>query len=54
MKKKENLYKTAFWAGIGQYVKLIKYHIKFQYYDIETISGEKEKVSAHELSNFTF
>ena len=52
MKSKMELYETAFWAATGQYVKLVRYHKRFNYYDVETIAGEKASAFVHELSNF--
>jgi len=49
---KHKLYKTAFWAAIGHYVRLVKYHKRFNYYDVETPDGEKGCAFVHELSNF--
>lgn len=34
MKSKMELYETAFWVSIGHYVKLVKYHKRFNYYDV--------------------
>ena len=52
MRTKFEIYQTAFWVSIGQYVKLVKYHKRFGYYDVETPSGEKGCAFIHELSNF--
>ena len=52
MKTKFEMYKTAFWASTGQYVKLVKYHKRFNYYDVETAVGEKGCAFINELSNF--
>jgi hypothetical protein len=52
MKSKYELYTTAFWAAIGHYVRLVKYHKRFDYYDVETPSGEKGRAFITELSNF--
>lgn len=50
--KKLYLYKTAFWAATGQYVKLVKYHKIGNYFDIETSIGEKGCAQFCELSRF--
>lgn len=52
MKSKYEMYSTAFWVSIGHYVKLVKYHKRFNYYDVETPSGEKGRAFVHELTNF--
>ena len=49
---KNEMYKTAFWNSIGQFVKLVKYHKRFNYYDVETPSGEKGRAFINELSRF--
>jgi len=49
---KQELYTTAFWISIGQYVRLVKYHKRFKYYDVLTPSGEKGSAFLHELTNF--
>jgi hypothetical protein len=52
MRTKYHYYKTALWIATGHFVKLVKYHERFHYYEIETIPGEKVKVPVHELKDF--
>lgn len=52
MKSKYEMYSTAYWVSIGQYVKLVKYHKIFNYYDVLTPSGEKGSAFIYELTNF--
>jgi len=52
MKSKYELYKTAFSTSIGQFVKLVKFHKRFNYYDVETPSGEKGCAFINELTRF--
>ena len=52
MKSKYYLYKTAYWVSVGQYVKLVKYHARFNFYDVETPAGEKGRAFLHELTSF--
>ena len=51
-KTKPEMYKTAFYPEIGQFVGLLKYHKYANYYDIETISKTKMRVLATELTDF--
>ena len=52
MRTKYHYYKTALWIATGHFVKLVKYHERFHYYEIETIPGEKCNVPVHELKDF--
>ena len=50
--EKNELYKTAFWKGNGEYVALVKYHKSGDWFEIRTISGETFNAQARELTEF--
>lgn len=49
---KNTLYKTAKWNVTGEYVKIIKYWMLDNSFDIQTIKGEKYTVWVENLSEF--
>jgi hypothetical protein len=53
MKSKYEMYKTAFCRSTGQFVKLIKYHSRFNYYEVESICGERFNCGLNDLERFT-